>query len=171
MPRLSDIQQYEKVRDGWLIDTTILSAIMGKRDPHHGIRDFFEAVPDDRLRISVITIGEIQKGIALLRPAGNLNPVTWSKSTEAARRDMLQAKLEVFETTWADRIIPIDARVSKTWGDLQAHYQSKGAPVPAVDSLIAATAYVHNLVVVSNDGVFERMRDRISLFDPGKPKN
>lgn len=166
MPRLSDIEHYEKVRDGWLIDTNILSAIMGKRDAHPGIKHFFENVPDDRLRISVVTIGEIQKGISLIRFAAGMDPATRNRSAKAAKRDMLQAKLEVLETRWEDRIVPIDTRVSRAWGELQAHYQARGTPVPAVDSLIAATAYVHNLVVVSNDGVFERMRDRISLYDP-----
>lgn len=128
MRRLSDIEHYEKVRDGWLIDTNILSAIMGKRNPHPGIKQFFETVRDDRLRISVVTIGEIQKGISLIGFAAGMDPATRSKSAEADRCDMLLAKLEVFETAWTDRIVPIDTRVSKTWGELQAHYQSRERP-------------------------------------------
>ena len=64
--RLSELERYAKVRDGWLIDTNIISATIGAKPPHPEIVNFFERVPDERLRLSVLTLGEIRKGIELL---------------------------------------------------------------------------------------------------------
>lgn len=163
--RLSDLEHYDKVRDGWLLDTNIISAIVGGKALHPGVHHFFQNIRDERLRLSVLTIGELYKGINLLlywpsTEAQDPEQITTSKGY------ILQRKLEELETLWADRILPIDSAVVKAWGDLAALNQQRGAPIPVIDGLIAATAYVHNLVVVSNDAVFGRMRDRVIVYDP-----
>jgi toxin FitB len=147
--KLSDLGHYAKVRDGWLIDTNIISATIGKNPLHSGIAHFFESVPDERLYLSVLTIGELRKGVE-----------------GSSKRDLLTRKLGELGNLWADRILPISFDVANKWGELAARYQSRGCAVPAIDGLIAATAYVHNLVVVSHDAFFARMREHIIIYDP-----
>ncbi|MGC1760376.1 MAG: PIN domain-containing protein [Candidatus Cybelea sp.] len=149
MANLSDLEHYAKVRDGWLIDTNIISATIGKNPLHSGIAHFFESVPDERLYLSVLTIGELRKGVE-----------------GSSKRDLLARKLDELANLWADRILPISLDVANKWGELAARYQSGGSAVPAIDGLIAATAYVHNLVVVSHDAFFARMREHIIVYDP-----
>jgi toxin FitB len=146
--RFSDFARYAEVRDGWLIDTNIISATIGNQPLHPGINRFFETVPDEQLCLSVLTIGELRKGIELVK------------------RHSLTRKLNELEAGWADRILPIDLDVANKWGELAAHYQRVGAPVPIGDGFIAATASVHNLVVVSHDAFFLRMREYIDVYDP-----
>jgi predicted nucleic acid-binding protein len=146
---LSDLGHYAKVRDGWLIDTNIISARIGKNPLHSGIAQFFESVPDERLYLSVLTIGELRKGVE-----------------GSSKQDLLTRKLSELANLWADRILPISLDVANKWGELAVRYQSGGCAVPAIDGLIAATAYVHNLVVVSHDAFFARMREHIIIYDP-----
>jgi predicted nucleic acid-binding protein len=160
--QLSDFERYGKIRDGWLIDTNIISATIGNKSPHPGIIHFFESVPDERLRVSVLTIGELHKGIELL-------PFDFSLPPEAlvqSKRYILQRKLAELQRLWEDRILPITRDVATRWGDLSAHYQRSGHPVPVIDGLLASTAYVHNLVVVSHDAFFLQMRLHVSVYDP-----
>jgi toxin FitB len=162
--RLSDLEHYAKVRDGWLIDTNIIIATIGNKPLHPGIIHFFESVPDERLRLSVLTIGELRKGIELLP-----FDVTEFESADAfvqSKRYILQHKLEELETRWDDRILPVTRDVAGRWGELAARYQRSGQPVPAIDGLLAATAYVHNLVVVSHDAFFLHMREHVIVYDP-----
>lgn len=149
-----DIAHYGKICDGWLLDTDILSQTMGRRTVHPGVEELVAKIADERFCISAITIVEIQKGIDLVGPA------------ESKRQRLLREKLEMLADRWSERILAIDERVCRKWGEFQAHYRSRAKPVPAVDALIAATAHVHNLVLVSHDGMFERMRDRIAFYDP-----
>jgi hypothetical protein len=167
--KLSDLEHYDKVRDGWLLDTNIISAIIGDKPVHPGVAHFFETIRDERLRLSVITIGEIHKGIELLPFDFSIVPGSTSPNNE--KRYALSRKLEELELYWSDRIVGIDNRVAKCWGDLLAHYQNRGNSLPAVDALIAATAYVHNLVLVSNDAVFARLRERVIVYNPFAQNN
>ena len=64
-----------------------------------------------------------------------------------------------------DRILPIDLAVADRWGIILGEHQRTGANLPAIDAMIAATAYVHNLVVVSRDGIFERIPE-VASIDP-----
>jgi predicted nucleic acid-binding protein len=160
--RLSDLEHYAKVRDGWLIDTNIVSATIGNRPLHQGVVHFFESVPDERLRLSVLTIGEIRKGIELLPFDPTLDPEAYANS----KGYLLKEKLEELRLQWADRILPISLEVADRWGDLAALYQRRGIALPAIDGLIAATAYVHNFVVVSHDAFFARMREHVIVYDP-----
>ena len=159
--RRSDLEHYSKVREGWLIDTSIISALMGSRPLHSGIAHFFENVPDVRLRLSVLTIGELRKGIGLLP-----NDFSTSETFARSKRSRLARKLDELQSLWADRILPISLEVAAKWGELSARYQHGGNIVPAIDGLIAATAYVYNLVVVSNDAFFPRMREHVIVYDP-----
>jgi predicted nucleic acid-binding protein len=149
---MDDLERDGNACDGWLIDTNIISAAIANRPLHPGIIHFFENVPDERLRLSVLTIGELRKGIELV--------------SLDSRRRALERKLDELQMQWADRILPIGLDVVNQWGELAARYQSRGQSVPAIDGLIAATACAHNLVVVSHDAFFARMREHVMVYDP-----
>jgi toxin FitB len=98
--------------------------------------------------LSVLTIGELWEGVE-----------------GSSKRDLLTRKLGELANLWADRILPISLDVANKWGELAARSQSDGCAVLAIDGLVAATAYVHNLVVVSHDAFFARMREHIIIYD------
>jgi predicted nucleic acid-binding protein len=104
---------------------------------HPGVRRAVDAFESDSLFVSVVSIGEIAKGIVLLKESKN-------------KRD-LQAWLQALERYCADRIVPIDLETSRTWGELTAAAQKVGRIVPASDGLIAATARRHGLHVMTRN--------------------
>ncbi len=121
----------------FLIDTNVVSEIRWWRDPH--VRAWAEAVEDIDLHLSVMTLGEIRKGIDLLR------------GRDPAQAEVLASWLGELRTRFVDRILAIDARIAQEWGRLNAI-----AIRNTVDSLIAATACVYDLTVVTrNIGDFE----------------
>jgi predicted nucleic acid-binding protein len=142
------LHRYAEVCDGWLIDTNIISATIGSKPLHPGVRHFFESISDDSLRLSVLTVGELRKGIAL------------------GGSQLLAHKLEELQALWVDRILPIGLDIVNRWGEMTAQYQRGGNAVPAIDGLLAATASIHNLVVVSHDAFFSRRRQDIMTYDP-----
>lgn len=149
--RFAKVERYAKLRDGWLIDTNIVSATIGNKPLDPGIVHFFERIPDERLWLSVLTMGELRKGIELL-------------SVDA--KDLLESKLGELQSAWKDRILPVGLEVADKWGELTAWCQRRGSPVPPIDGLIAATACVHNLILVSHDKFFARMEERLVVYDP-----
>jgi predicted nucleic acid-binding protein len=92
---------------------------------HPGVRRMVEALESDSLFVSVVSIGEIAKGIALLK--------------ESKNKRELQAWLQTLERYYADRVLPVDLETSHTWGELTA------------DGLIAATARRHGLHVMTRN--------------------
>ena len=118
----------------YLIDTNVISELTRKR-PSERVVKWLDGMPPDRLYVSVLTLGELRKGVAAL-PAG-------------ARRDRMGAWLDADLPAWfEDRVFPIDGDVADVWGRMLAQI---GRPVGAVDSLIAATAMRHGLRVVTRN--------------------
>jgi predicted nucleic acid-binding protein len=130
----------------FLLDTNVVSEIRRGRDLN--VRAWAGAVSDGDLHLSVLTLGEIRKGIERLRV-----------------RDVPQAHtfatwLTELERRFAQRILPVDTPIAQEWGRLNAL-----TPRPTVDSLIAATAIVHDLTVVTrNTADFEGCE--VSLMNP-----
>lgn len=118
----------------WLIDTNALSELK-KRRPHPGVARWFSAHPSGALHLSVLTLGELRKGIAAMDEGPR----------KASFIDWLQDEVPTF---FAGRIIGIDARIADRWGQLCA---DAGRPLPAVDSLLAATALEHGLTLVTRN--------------------
>lgn len=118
----------------YLIDTNVLSETI-KPIPDKAVVSWFQNVPSEALYMSVLTIGEIRKGIEKL-PVGKKKEkiLTWLDHT----------LLKWFE----DRILPIDFEVAEKWGYLLGKSREK---LPAIDSLIAATALTHNLKIVTRN--------------------
>jgi len=119
-----------------LLDTCALSELRRPK-PDPGVLRALEQFTDEELYVSVISVGEISKGIALLR--------------ESPRKRALNTWLAALERHYAERILPIDLEVCRIWGELTAAALNLGRVVPATDGLIAATALRHNLRVVTRD--------------------
>ncbi|MBV9295725.1 MAG: type II toxin-antitoxin system VapC family toxin [Acidobacteriaceae bacterium] len=119
-----------------LLDTCVLSEL---RRPHANaeVRRAVEAINSDSLFVSVLSVGEIVKGIALLR--------------DSQRKRALQRWLQELERFYGDRLLPVDAETSHIWGELSAAAQQVGRAVPASDGLIAATARRHGLHVMTRN--------------------
>jgi toxin FitB len=133
-----------------LLDTCVLSEV---RHPEGDIRvrRAVEAIANENLFVSVVSVGEIAKGIAMLE--------------ESRRKRLLRAWLQTMEQEYADRVLPIDLETSHMWGELTAAAQKAGKIVPASDGLIAATARRHGLQVMTrNTGHFEPTG--VSLINP-----
>ncbi|GAB5558357.1 MAG: type II toxin-antitoxin system VapC family toxin [Synoicihabitans sp.] len=123
----------------YLLDTCVLSELR-RQKANVGVRKWMEGIPDDEIFVSVLTVGEIRRGIELHR------------RRDARAATHLQRWLDGLLTHYADRLLPIDQTVADRWGRL-----SLTQPLPVSDGLIAATALVHDLTVVTrNVGDFER---------------
>ena len=119
-----------------LLDTCVLSELrLPKGDPR--VRHAVDVLGSDDLFISVLTVGEIAKGIALLK--------------ESKNKRNLRAWLQTLERDYSDRILPVDLETSHIWGELTAAAQKAGKVFPASDGLIAATARRHGLHVMTRN--------------------
>ena len=119
-----------------LLDTCVLSELRHPKG-HPGVIRAVKSLEDDSLFVSVVSIGEIAKGITLLK--------------ESKNRRELHTWLQALERHYADRILPVDLETSHTWGELTAVAQKSGKIVPASDGLIAATARRHGLHVMTRN--------------------
>ncbi len=132
----------------YLLDTCVLSETVRPR-PDEGVMRWLSGLPDDVLHISVLCIGELRKGIEVM--------------TEGARRERLRLWLEHDLPQWfGDRVLPIDEAVAERWGLLQAQ---AGRTLPAIDSLLAATALHHGLRLVTRNVRDFRM-DGLEIVNP-----
>jgi predicted nucleic acid-binding protein len=101
------------------------------------LRARIEELTTDQLFLSVLTIGEIAKGIALL-DAGE-------------HRRRLSLWLLTVENQYAGNILPVDIEVARFWGETTARAQATGITIPAGDGLIAATALRHGMHVITRN--------------------
>jgi len=124
-----------------LLDTCVLSEVRHpKGDP--GVRRAVKELDEKNLFVSVLSIGEIAKGIALL--------------PESNKRRVLEKWLETLERLYADRLLPVDLETSRIWGELTVAARKGGRTVAVSDGLIAATARRHGLhVMTRNTADFE----------------
>ncbi len=118
----------------YLLDTNVLSETR-KRRPAAGVTDWITVTPPDRLHVSVLTLGEIEQGIARIRSRAD-----WQQAAA------LERWLRDVETGFADRVLPVTLPVAVAWGR-----QQYAQPVPVIDALIAATAKVHGMTVVTRN--------------------
>ena len=119
----------------FLLDTNVLSEVRKPR-PSAAVMAWFDAQDPDDLFLSVLTLGEIREGVERL------------KTKDSARARALDAWIVDLATHYADRVLAIDERVAEEWGRLRA---SAARALPVVDSLLAATAQVHGLTLVSRN--------------------
>lgn len=122
----------------WLLDTCALSEY-AKKAPAKKVIAWLDEQDEASLFISVIALGEIEKGILKLR------------EREPQRSQKLTAWLGKVEQRFAGRILPLDTSVLHVWAQLSARTELAGHPLPVMDSLIMATAQCHGLTVVTRN--------------------
>lgn len=118
----------------YLVDTNVISETR-KRKPSQSVTEWIAATPSDRLHVSVLTLGEIEQGIARIRGRGDRRQAT-----------ALERWLGDVVAGFADRILPVTLAVATAWGR-----QRYARPLPVIDALIAATAQVHGMTVVTRN--------------------
>jgi toxin FitB len=118
----------------YLLDTNVLSETR-KRQPRPGVASWIAATPPSRMHVSVLTLGEIEQGIARVRGRGD-------REQAAA----LERWLRNVETGFEDRVLPVTLQVAAAWGR-----QQYAQPLPVIDALIAATARIHDMTVVTRN--------------------
>lgn len=122
---------------GFLLDTNIPSELT-KLSPEARVVGWVRAQDSESLYLSVVTVGELRKGIALLA-AGKRR----LRLEEWLERELLP----LFE----DRILPISQSIGDRWGALSAACRLRGTPLNTADGLIAATALEHDLIMVTRN--------------------
>lgn len=122
---------------GFLLDTNIISELV-KRKPEPKVATWIDSTDENLLYLSVLTLGEIRKGIVSLR--------------DVSRRVVLEAWLDSDLTLrFAERILPINRAVADRWGRLAADASAAKSPLPVIDGLLAATALDQNLTLVTRN--------------------
>ena len=122
---------------GFLLDTNCISELV-RNQPERRVMDWMRAADESLLYLSVLTLGEIRRGAAIL--------------PQSKRRTYLESWLELdLQVRFSGRILDIDNAVSDRWGWLSAEAQRQGRPLSAIDGLLAATAIHHNLTIVSRN--------------------
>jgi toxin FitB len=136
---------------GYLVDTNIPSELTREK-PDARVSAFLRNAHKASVFLSVMTIGEICKGIAAL-------PVS-------QRRTALQAWLDIDVRSWfAGRILPVTEAIAERWGHLAATAKQQGLTLAVVDGVIAATALHHDLTLVTRN-VKDFAGLSIEVFNP-----
>ncbi len=121
----------------YLVDTNVISEARKGERAHPGVREFFRSAAreDGALFLSVVTIGELRRGVELIRHRG-----------DRPQALLLERWLQGLLGAYTDRILDFDVDAAQVWGRLRAPH-----PENELDKQIAATALVHDLTVVSRN--------------------
>ncbi len=135
----------------YILDTNVVSELVA-READQKVVNWVDSIDSESVFLSVITIGELKKGI--------------EKLPDSKRKKTLESWLEEdLLVRFRGRILPLDIPVLLTWGRLVASLEKEGKPLPAIDSLLAATAAQTGFTLVTrNAGHFDPAG--ISVFDP-----
>jgi predicted nucleic acid-binding protein len=121
----------------YLLDTCVISELI-KKEKNNKVVKWIKKRKESSLFISVLTVGEIQKGI--------------SKLPDSYKKEYLKTWIDNdLKKRFAGRILEITEEIATSWGEIQAKSESEGKKMPAIDSLIAATAIKNNLTVVTRN--------------------
>lgn len=134
----------------YLLDTCALSEFT-KPKPSASVDAWFAKLPDGADFVSVLTLGEIEKGIA--------------KLATSRRRASLEKWFSDLRDRLDGRILVVDEPVALEWGRITARGELAGSPLPSIDALIAATAIVHGLAVVTRN-TSDIARTGAPIIDP-----
>jgi predicted nucleic acid-binding protein len=137
----------------FLMDTCVISEIIRPK-PSSKVTAWIKKEDESNFFISVLTFGELHKGI--------------EKLAESKRKEELHNWVENDLTErFLGRIIDIDIQVAMLWGKIQGVAEKAGKPMPAVDSLIAATGIAHHLTVVTRNTA-DMEESGVALLNPWK---
>ncbi|MGD2086709.1 MAG: type II toxin-antitoxin system VapC family toxin [Candidatus Aminicenantes bacterium] len=121
----------------YLLDTCVISELI-KKEKNSKVVKWIKKRKESSLFISVLTVGEIQKGI--------------SKLPDSHKKEYLKTWIDNdLKKRFSGRILEITEEIATSWGEIQAKSESEGKKMPAIDSLIAATAIKNNLTVVTRN--------------------
>jgi predicted nucleic acid-binding protein len=122
---------------GFLLDTNVVSELV-KPQPSLNVIQWMQSTDEKLLYLSVLTLGEIRKGITSL--------------PESAKRARLEAWLDAdLALRFSDRILEIDQVIADRWGRISGYALLHGVPLPVIDALLIATAWQHDLTLVTRD--------------------
>jgi predicted nucleic acid-binding protein len=119
-----------------LLDTNILAELV-RPDGNPAVKASLADIPTPNLYLSVLTVGEIVKGISLMAPG--------------RKKKHLTSWLAGLESQYGERVLPLDAETARIWGELTARAQKSGLIIPPTDGLLAATALRHGLHVMTRN--------------------
>ena len=128
----------------YLLDTCIVSKLRKiKSEPDNQLRNWILSHSETYYFLSVLTLGEIQAGISKLN----------QRKEEENRKRMIFEDwlLSDLIPRFRDRILPIDEHTSSIWGTMRGEASMRNRTLPVIDSLIAATAIQHNLILVTEN--------------------
>jgi predicted nucleic acid-binding protein len=141
---------------GFLLDTNVVSELMKPR-PNRRVAQWVDASSEDLMHLSVITIGEVRKGIDLLDDAD-------------PRRATLQGWLDRdVRVRFAGRLLAFDDAVAERWGQLEALAKKRRLTLPTVDALLAATALHHGLTFATRNTA-DIAPTGVPLFNPWRDR-
>jgi toxin FitB len=121
---------------GFLLDTNVISEPV-KEQPDANVRAWFGSVNEEHTFLSVLTLGEIRRGIESL--------------PSSTRKTRLEIWLQDVLVRFRNRVLPVDGAVADRWGVMTSRAETAGRTLPGVESLIAATALEHGLTFVTRD--------------------
>lgn len=133
---------------GFLIDTNILAELRKRERSNPGVYHWYAGVKDSEIYISVIVLGEIRRGVELLR------------RRDQVAAESLDAWLNRLRHSLDDRLLPVTEAITDCWGRLGVPN-----PIPIADGLLAATALIHNLTLVTRD-TCDVERTGVRLLNP-----
>ncbi len=135
----------------YLLDTCLISEL-AKPKPDEKVVDWVLSENESSFYISVLTFGELHKGV--------------EKLPESKKKEELRIWIEdELKNRFQNRIISIDIRVSILWGKIQCFAEKKGKPMPAIDALIAATGIAYDLTVVTRNAT-DMESSGVKLLNP-----
>jgi len=124
---------------GFLVDTNVLSEFSRRGEPNAKVKGWLKAASPSSLYVSILTLAELRRGIELLAPS--------------KRRDQLEQWLEtdLLQSFDDANVLPVTKAIADRWASLSAQAQRKGVQLAVLDGLIAATAFEHDLSVVTRN--------------------
>jgi toxin FitB len=139
---------------GFLLDTNVVSELMKPR-PNPGVVAWVDATPEDLLHLSVLTIGEVRKGIDLLAD---------DDPKRAALQGWLSRDVRV---RFAGRLLALDEAVAERWGQIEALARKRRLTLSTIDAQLASTALHHNLTFVTRNTA-DVAATGVPVFNPWK---
>jgi predicted nucleic acid-binding protein len=139
--------------NGFLLDTNVVSEIRKGARADRNLLVWFQGTQEEELFLSVLVLGEIRGGIERIR------------RKDPAQAQSLERWLLNLQALYTDRILPVTPAVADRWGRLSA-----GNPLSAIDSLIAATALVHDLTLVTRN-IHDFKGTGVNMHNPFEPSN
>jgi predicted nucleic acid-binding protein len=134
----------------FLLDTNVISEAKQKK-PNKRVLEWLDAQDESKLYLSVLSVGEIRKGIARLE--------------SGKKKAELEEWLEKLRNRFARRLLPLSEKTFLVWGKMCGEFENKGIVRSALDSLLEATALEHDLIFVTRN-VKNFQNSQVTILNP-----